>query len=487
MQKNHLCYHRLKLIFGWGKLNSAKSDSRTNASYKDFYAPISAGMYALNLNPVELIVFGTIHGFSAGGNFCDTSISQFEMITGASKSSVLRAIESLCEKNLITRIKAADTHHNNRYYTTISRTREDFPEPAAKKVKKTDSIQIKPWMFSYGLNTQEILILAKIERHSYDGRSVYTGSLNDFLFWSCFKKTDSVVKALKKLIEKGLVVKNEVVKGKTNSYYTVHSRTTPSVIPARGQDSSKTTPPQTLAEERNAAESTPFMTPPTTPQEKPTTPAMTPQTTPCVTLSKNLSKTVLKTSANNKQAAVFLDTYNKILGYKPDFSKDYFDSILKKINGTDFEDFISFAVHMLKPKCKTNFDGYFYSESKRGSFIESYKRYRESEREKQLKIEKDMKTCPCCGIKFRGSENPYNCPQCRLEREDFNNLEKIGFQKKLYAMPKDVRQQYEEEFFGYRADLSVVQKLKLFSNPEYQAGKEAHEKEVNRKYGLISE
>lgn len=414
-------------------------------------------MYALNLNPVELIVFGTIHGFSAGGNFCDTSISQFEMITGASKSSVLRAIESLCEKNLITRIKAANTHHNNRYYTTISRTREDFPEPAAKKVKKTDSIQIKPWMFNYGLNTQEILILAKIERHSYDGRSVYTGSLNDFLFWSCFKKTDSVVKALKKLIEKGLVVKNEVVKGKTNSYYTVHSRTTLSVIP------------------------------PTTPREKPSTPAMTPPATPCVTPSKNLSKAVLKTATNNKQAAVFLDTYNKILGYKPDFSEDYFDSIFKEINETDFEDFISFAVYMLKPKCKTNFDGYFYSESKRGSFIESYKRYRKNEREKQLKIEKDMKTCPCCGIKFRSSENPYNCPQCRLEREDFNNLEKIGFQKKLYAMPKDVRQQYEEELFGYRADLSAVQKLKLSSNPEYQAGKEAHEKEVNRKYGLISE
>ena len=482
-----MCYHRLKLIFGWGKLNSAKSDSKGISSYKDFYAPISAGMYALGISPVELIIFGTIHGFSAGENFCDTSISQFEMITGASKSSVLRAIESLCEKNLITRIKAADTHHNNRYYTTISRTREDFPEPAAKKVKKTDSIQIKPWMFRYGLNTQETLILAKIERHSYDGRSVYTGSLNDLLFWSCFKKTDSVVKALKKLIEKGLVVKNEVIKGKTNSYYTVHSRTTPSMIPQEGQGNKRTTPPQTPADKRTMSESTPFTTPLTTPREKPTTPAMTPPTTPAMTPSKNLSKTVLKTSANSEKAAAFLDACHKILGYKPDFSEDYFDAIFFEISETDFEDFISFAVYMLKPKCKTNFDGYFYSESKRSSFIESYKRYRKNEQEKQLKIEKDMKTCPCCGIKFPGSENPYNCPQCRLEREDFNNLEKIGFQKKLYAMPKDVRQQYEEELFAYRADLSAVQKVRLASNPEYLAGKKVHEKEVNRKYGLISE
>lgn len=481
-----MCYHRLKLIFGWGKLNSAKSDSKANASYKDFYAPLSAGMYALGISPVELIIFGTIHGFSAGGNFCDTSISQFEMITGASKSSVLRAIESLCKKNLITRIKATDTHHNNRYYTTISRTKEDFPDPSAKKVKKTDSIQIKPWMFGYGLGTQEILILAKIERHSYDGRSVYTGSLNDLLFWSCFKKTDSVVKALKNLIEKGLVVKNEVVKGKTNSYYTTHSRTTPAVTPASSQGRPKTTPPQTPAKE-DSAEGTPCMTLPTTPQEKPSTPSATPLSTPCMTPTNNLSKFVLKTSANNKQAAVFLDTYNKILGYKPDFSEDYFDSIFNEINETDFEDFISFAVYVLKPKCKTNFDGYFYSESKRGSFMESYKRYRENERERRLKIERDMKSCPCCGIKFCGSENPYNCPKCRLEREDFNNPERIEFQKKLYAMPEEVRQQYEEEFFGYRADLSAVQKLKLSSNPEYQAGRVAHEKEVNRKYGLISE
>lgn len=467
-------------------MNSLKNGTNEKSSYKDFYAPISAGMYALGLSPAELIIFGAIHGFSSGDNFCDTSISQFEMITGASKSSVLRAIESLCEKNLITRIKAQDTHHNNRYYSTISRTKEDFPEPAAKKVKKSDSIQIKPWMFGYGLNTQEILVLAKIERHSYDGRSVYTGSLNDLLFWSCFKKTDSVTKTIKKLIEKGLIVKNEVVKGKTNSYFTVHSRTTPSVTPANSKGDKKTTPPQIPAKQEPCAGSTPCTTPPTTPREKPSTPYKTPQATPNLTPSKNLTKNNLKTTANSqKAAAVFLETYNKILGYKPDFSSDYFDSVLNEVEEADFEDFISFAVYVLKPKCKANFDGYFYSESKRNSFIDLYKRHKEAEKEKQKKIESDTKICPCCGEKFRVSLNPYNCPECKLDREDFKNTEKIAFQKKLYALPEDIRRKYEDELFNYRPDLSFVQKLQMSSNPDYQAEQEAYEKEVNKKYGLI--
>ncbi len=479
-------------------MNSTKSGFGEKQHYKDFYAQISAGMYALGLSPVELIIFGTIHGFSSGDNFCDTSISQFEMITGASKSSVLRAIESLCEKKIITRIKAQDTHHNNRYYSTISRTKEDFPEPDSRKVKKTDSIQVKPWMFGYGLNTQEILILAKIERHSYDGKSVYTGSLNNLLFWSCFKKTDSVTKSLNRLIEKGLVVKNEVVKGKTNSYYTVHSRATPSVILAKEEDKRKTTPQQTLAEQNFHAESTPFETSQTSPCEKPSTPSVTPVTTPYLTPTKNLTKYILKTSANNspetakKQtkkspAAVFLDTYNKILGYKPDFSADYYDMVIPEISKTDFEDFISFAVYVLKPKCKTNFDGYFYSESKRTSFIEMFKRYKEAEREKQLKIKKDMKTCPCCKTEFRGSENPYTCPKCGLDRNYFKNQEKVDFQKRLYALSEDDRRKYDEEILNYRSDLTFIQKLQMASNPEYLAGKEAYEREVNRKYGLISE
>lgn len=58
-----------------------------------------------------------------------------------------------------------------------------------------------------------------------------------------------------------------------------------------------------------------------------------------------------------------------------ELSEDYYKSVLSALQESEYESFIDFAINVLKPKAKINFDGYFYSESKRINFIESFKEF----------------------------------------------------------------------------------------------------------------
>ena len=64
----------------------------------------------LNLKSTELMVYAIIYGFSQDGQGeCWASLDYFQLWTGASRSSIIRAINSLEEKGLIERRRREGT------------------------------------------------------------------------------------------------------------------------------------------------------------------------------------------------------------------------------------------------------------------------------------------------------------------------------------------------------------------------------------------
>lgn len=79
-------------------------------------------------------------------------------------------------------------------------------------IKSENFINIQGWMVKdLGLKGNELIIYAIIFGFSQDGTSKFAGSLNYLAEWTNSTK-QGVLKALKSLVEKGLILKNDVVK-----------------------------------------------------------------------------------------------------------------------------------------------------------------------------------------------------------------------------------------------------------------------------------
>ncbi len=77
------------------------------------------------------------------------------------------------------------------------------------EIKKGGYVCIQEWMLNLGLNPTELMCLAVIFGFSQDGRGRYKGSAAYLAHWCCVKSKKTIFDALKKLVEKGIIIKYE--------------------------------------------------------------------------------------------------------------------------------------------------------------------------------------------------------------------------------------------------------------------------------------
>ena len=90
---------------------------------------------------------------------------------------------------------------------------------------------IQGWMINdLKLNSNELICYAVINGFSQDGKSLYMGSLAYLQKWMNVTQP-TVIKALKSLVEKGLIIKHEVVENNVKScYYQIDKRTKETLV-----------------------------------------------------------------------------------------------------------------------------------------------------------------------------------------------------------------------------------------------------------------
>lgn len=91
-------------------------------------------------------------------------------------------------------------------------------------LKRDNFVYIGAWMITeLHLKSTELLVFAVIHSFSQDGRSVYNGGLGYLMEWTGATK-QSVITALKSLIEKKLIVKTITDNGRNCLYYSSLTR-----------------------------------------------------------------------------------------------------------------------------------------------------------------------------------------------------------------------------------------------------------------------
>lgn len=452
-------------------------ESKIKKETSKFYAAIKGGMLTYKLTATELIIYATIHGFSQGGrSFCNSSLSQFEEITGQSRSNVQKAIIQLEKLNLIVSISPKNKRLNKSYYSVISRTEEDFPETKNLAVKKTDEIQIKGWMREYNLNAKQLILLALIERHSYDGYSVYVSYMPEMMAWTGLQKDENVRNNLKALEEKKAIVRIENGEGKARSYYTTHSRDGVYL------DNNENTPPKKTIATPPKSNIAPPEKNTVTPPESNTSNILTNKFIRTAANNKTYSNNKRKLEIKKEPAAALKNQFIKTFGFLPDFSFDLYEKLEQLIPDEKLRClYIQSEYDREKGKAK-DIVQYFYKtakcENNIKSFLDSVKEKEESEKEQN-----NQKTiCPVCGKSFHKAL--YDCPICNTSISDFNNIKKVEKKRLIWSWSEDKRKAYEEKYFSYKSELSPMERLRICNSDEYKRGEKEYQQNVDIEFGL---
>lgn len=453
-------------------------ENLTRKKESKFYASIKGGMLSYGLTATELIIYATIHGFSEGGkSLCNSSLSQFQTITGQSRSNVQKAIASLEEKKMIVSIAPKSARQNKSYYSAISRTSEDFTSSGSKAVKATDEIQVHGWMREYGLNAKQLILLALIERHSYDGRSTYTSYMPEMMAWTGLQKDANIRKNLKILEEKNAIVRIERGAGNARLYYTAHSR--------------NGTPPKKNIVNLNEEKGTPPESNTVTPPENTITPPEKNTVTPPESNTSNInSNKFIRTAANIKKqetsktepAAAVFQQMIKTFGFPPDFSEDLYETLERKIPDERLRcQYIQFEFDREKGSAKDSVQ-YFYRTAKCENRIKAFLNFVNKQKKDEEKKDEENIDCPVCEKKFHKVYE--NCPECGMPVKDFKNIRLVQKQKTIRSWPCEKREDYEKKYYAYGMDLTIHQRLRIYNSAEYKEAQKAYQDSVDRDFGL---
>lgn len=94
-------------------------------------------------------------------------------------------------------------------------------ESCMKQLNNNNYIAVADWQLELGLNTRELIIYSLIYGFSQDNESFYYGSLDYMAKWLGIKDKNNVIRYLKPMVEKGLLIKKEVMRanGKKSCFY----------------------------------------------------------------------------------------------------------------------------------------------------------------------------------------------------------------------------------------------------------------------------
>lgn len=335
-------------------------------------------------------------------------------------------------------------------------------------IKKENYIQISGWMISeLNLSGNELIAYALIHGFSQDGKSVFRGSISYMQEWLNCGSRQTVIKAVKNLVEKKLVEKRILHRNNETigcEYWTTISRSKDGHAMQGGGLIFGPPPVQKLDHpgSKNGLGGSP-----------------------------NSGHNILNSNSSDTAAAT-KNASNKIFGENffdqefPNKAAEFMSA--QRIN--DVESYLEFIKSKSDEKKAKSPRGFAYKIFFQTDIAEEFRKRqkqlaREKEETERMKAEEEIQKteCPVCGERFSARRSE-SCPKCEFQISDFDSAERIAHHKKYVALPKDMRKKYDEEFIMFKCDIPISQRLSYFASPQ---GKDEQRKFIaalDRKYGL---
>jgi hypothetical protein len=155
------------------------------------------------------------------------------------------------------------------------------------------------------------------------------------------------------------------------------------------------------------------------------------------------------------------------------FDRDFYPKVLLFLseNGLTF-DYVSWMYYFCSQKNVGNLSGYLFKALCEPRYVEFYIRVRNVGKPAEEEPV-SLVTCPVCDTKF--SDSVSSCPCCFFFVKDHGNRDKVEYQKKLFNMPADVRDDFDEEMANICAESSECGDF---------SGLALRKKALDQKYGL---
>lgn len=374
-------------------------------------------------------------------------------------------------------------------------------------IKDENYIQISGWMLNeLNLKGNELLIYALIHGFSQDGRSDYHGGLGYIAAWTNSTK-QGVIKALKSLLEKGLIVKTtERLPDGTQAakYWTTKSRNRTRQNPSPLNNSGK----QSLMPDR----STEFTTIQTESGKQSLTDKLSspPNSTEfngrgqlslpnknseilnsnstASELPQNSDKIPQKESAEAESdtTEIIIGELKELFGGHLVFDSELVPEIARlaaqfNLKENYIPEYLRFAFERTsekKPKSLTNL---FYKLAKSASIMQDFV----IERKKtETEEKKDCVTCPVCG---NGNAKRFQpCGVCHFDMSKSTDEREIALSRQIFSLPENERRRFYAE---YNAEIERQNGFGIVvpqRNPALYKDFRERIAEIYRKYGITA-
>ncbi|MCR5252571.1 MAG: hypothetical protein K6C98_02525 [Treponema sp.] len=359
-------------------------------------------------------------------------------------------------------------------------------------IRDENYIQIAGWMLNeLDLKGNELLIYALIHGFSQDGKSDYHGGLTYISLWTNSTK-QGVIKALKSLLEKGLIVKDVYFENGTQyvRYWTVKSR-----------ENVKTTQTKSGKQSLPNTNSTEF----TTKQEDSDKQSLMgvnsvyhtqstkfngggKQSLPYKNseiLDENSSASAVE-SNTKKAAADFIK--NKLLelfeghfifddNFVPELYLLSRQFGLTEIQTVKYIDFVFEKAKDKEPKSLTNM---FYKMAKSANIMQDF--VLELEKSDSSDSKKTI-ICPVCGSK---AESYGICPHCDFDMNDRFDAHIVNLKKQIFKLSEPAREAFKAEYYAELERQSSFGITAFINNPELKIEFSKRLNEIYKKYGITA-
>lgn len=346
-------------------------------------------------------------------------------------------------------------------------------------IKNDNYLQISGWMINeLNLKGNELMIYALIHGFSQDGKSDYHGGLQYIALWTNSTK-QGVIKALKSLIEKGLIEKEIYLNNGVQyaKYWTSKSRANNKA--SQKTESGKQSLPDT--------QSTKF----TTTQTESGKQSLPTQLTEFnggskLSLPNNININSLNSTSSKKKETeedFITKELKKIFAGHYVFDSQFVNDI--KVLAEQFEItdekipfYLNYVFKRARDKKPASLTNMYYKMAKSPNIMQDFIL---SEQPKELKEKEHFGICPVCGNKTSLYKT---CTRCNFDMNDINNEKIISLKKQIYNLPEETRKQFEADYEAEINNQSKYSFVEKVSNRQLKAELDERIEMIYRKYGI---
>lgn len=356
-------------------------------------------------------------------------------------------------------------------------------------IKDDNYIQISGWMLNeLDLKGNELLIYALIHGFSQDGKSDYHGGLTYIALWTNSTK-QGVIKALKSLLEKGLIQKKIFTENGLQyaRYWTVKSRINPKQLKSDKQSfstnqSTEFTPKQNESGKHSLPnQSTEFNS---------GSQQSLPNNININSLNTTSSVSTEKPLQNNKKEPeeegdlitkelkkifeghfVFDDNFVPLL---KDISKEF------ELNETQLLVYLHYVLERVRDKNPKSLTNMYYKYAKSKNIMQDFVL---SVHEKDMKEKENTTVCPVCG-----NEVHYftECSCCGLYINTTYEQKDIEIKKQIFNLSDSKKQMFNKEFEAELERQSSYDLMERLGNKKLKKEFEERIEAIYKKYGITA-